>query len=180
MAGRSGEMSLYRKSSYDQIFSVPSSSSTGFTTISRNAGNLRNKGIELSIGGRPIETRLFSWDGRINWAKNRSEVLSLAPGVTSIYLSGYSWPQIRIMEGQPYGVIWGYGWKKNCVAADPVLQRRRAGHAAHRRRRLSDQVGRSAQPGHGPAGLDGKRHVGVPLRPLRRSPGCSTSATAES
>jgi hypothetical protein len=26
------------------------------------------------------------------------------------------------MEGQPYGVIWGYGWKKNCVAADPCYQ----------------------------------------------------------
>src|SRR5439155_1092334 len=42
-------------------------------------------------------------------------------GVTSIYLSGYSWSQIRIMEGEPYGVIWGYGWKKNCVAAAPCF-----------------------------------------------------------
>ena len=116
-----GELSLYRKSSYDQIFSVPSSPTSGFTSISRNAGNLRNKGIELSLGGRPIEYRKFSWDARLNWAKNRSQVLSLAPGVTSIYLAGYSWPQIRIMQGQPYGVIWGYGWKKNCVAADPCF-----------------------------------------------------------
>jgi hypothetical protein len=113
---------MYRKSSYDQIFSVPSSSATGFTNISRNAGDLRNKGVELSLGGRPIEIRTFSWDARVNWAKNRSQVLSLAPGVTSIYLAGYSWPQIRIMQGQPYGVIWGYGWKKNCVAADPCFK----------------------------------------------------------
>ncbi|MEP6491673.1 MAG: SusC/RagA family TonB-linked outer membrane protein [bacterium] len=117
-----GEVSVYRKSSYDQIFSVPSSASTGFTNISRNAGNLRNNGIEVSVGGRPIDTRRFSWDARVNWAKNRSQVLSLAPGVSSIFLSGYSWPQIRIMEGQPYGVIWGYGWKKNCVAADPCFK----------------------------------------------------------
>ena len=116
------EVSFYRKSSYDQIFSVPASPTSGFLSISRNAGNLRNKGVELSIGGRPIDTKLFSWDGRINWAKNRSNVLNLAPGVSSIYLSGYSWPQIRIMEGQPYGVIWGYGWKKNCVAADPCFK----------------------------------------------------------
>ena len=113
------ELSVYRKSSYDQIFSVPSSAATGFTSISRNAGDLRNTGVELSLGGRPIEIGKFSWDARVNWAKNKSKVLSLAPGVTSIYLAGYSWPQIRIMQGQPYGVIWGYGWKKNCVAADP-------------------------------------------------------------
>jgi TonB-linked SusC/RagA family outer membrane protein len=128
LGGRvNGEVSLYRKSSYDQIFSVPSSASTGFTNISRNAGNLRNNGIEVSLGGRPIETRRLSWDARVNWAKNRSQVLSLAPGVTSIFLSGYSWPQIRIMEGQPYGVIWGYGWKKNCVAADPCFSNVPAG-----------------------------------------------------
>lgn len=116
------ELSVYRKSSYNQIFSVPTSSATGFTNISRNAGDLRNNGVELSIGGRPIEFRKFSWDARVNVAKNKSKVLSLAPGVTSIYLAGYSWPQIRIMQGQPYGVIWGYGWKKNCVAADPCYQ----------------------------------------------------------
>lgn len=116
------ELSLYRRSSYNQIFPVPASSATGFTSVSRNAGDLRNKGIELSLGGRPIEIGKFSWDARVNFAKNKSKVLSLAPGVTSIYLAGYSWPQIRIMQGQPYGVIWGYGWKKNCVAADPCYK----------------------------------------------------------
>ena len=116
------DLSVYRKSSYDQIFSVPSSSVTGYTSIVRNAGDLRNKGIELSLGARPIEMGDFSWDVNVNWAKNKSKVLSLAPGVTSISLAGYSWPQIRIMEGQPYGVIWGYGWKRNCVAEDPCYQ----------------------------------------------------------
>lgn len=113
------DVSVYRKSSYDQIFSVPSSSVTGYTNIVRNAGDLRNNGIEMTLGGRPLEIGQFSWDVGVNWAQNKSKVLSLAPGVTSISLAGYSWPQIRIMEGQPYGVIWGYGWKRNCVAADP-------------------------------------------------------------
>jgi TonB-linked SusC/RagA family outer membrane protein len=115
-------LSVYRKSSYDQIFSVPSSAVTGYTDIVRNAGDLRNNGVELSIGGRPIEIGDFSWDINVNWAKNKSKVLSLAPGVTSIYLTGYSWPQVRIMEGQPYGVIWGYGFKRNCVANDPCFE----------------------------------------------------------
>ena len=115
------DVSVYRKSSYDQIFSVPSSSVTGFTSITRNAGDLRNNGVELSLSGRPLQMGPFSWDVNLNWAKNKSKVLRLAPGVTSIYLAGYSWPQVRIMEGQPYGVIWGYGWKRNCVAKDPCF-----------------------------------------------------------
>ena len=121
------DISAYQKSSYDQIFSVPSSAVTGFTSITRNAGDLRNKGLEVTLHGRPLEIGRFSWDAGINWAKNKSEVLSLAPGVTSIYLAGYSWPQIRIMEGQPYGVIWGYGWKRNCVDPNPCFQSSPAG-----------------------------------------------------
>lgn len=113
------DMSLYRKSSYDQIFNVPSSAVSGYTSINRNAGDLRNSGVEITVNGRAFEKAGFSWDAGVNWAQNRSKVLRLAPGVTSIALAGYSWPQIRIMENQPYGVIWGYGWKKNCVAADP-------------------------------------------------------------
>jgi TonB-linked SusC/RagA family outer membrane protein len=115
------DISIYRKSSYDQIFSVPSSSVTGFTSIVRNAGDLRNTGIEVSLGGRPLQSRQLSWDVKLNWAKNKSHVVRLAPGVTSIGLAGFAWPQVRIMEGQPYGVIWGYGWKRNCVAADPCF-----------------------------------------------------------
>jgi TonB-linked SusC/RagA family outer membrane protein len=116
------DVAAYRKSSYDQIFSVPSSSVTGFTSITRNAGDLRNKGIELTMRGTPLEVGRLSWNAGVNWSKNWSEVLRLAPGVTSISLAGYSWPQIRIMEGQPYGVIWGYGWKRNCVAADACFK----------------------------------------------------------
>lgn len=115
------DLSVYRKSSYDQIFNVPSSAVTGFTSISRNAGDLRNNGIELTVRAIPLEIGRFSWNTNLTWSKNTSEVLRLAPGVTSISLAGYSWPQVRIMEGQPYGVIWGYGWKKNCVAADPCF-----------------------------------------------------------
>lgn len=109
------DVSYYNKKSYDQIFSVPSSAATGYTSTVRNAGDLRNKGIELSIQARPLQTRDFSWDVRANWTRNRNSVIALAPGVTSITLAGYSWPNIRIMEGYGYGVIWGYGFKRNCV-----------------------------------------------------------------
>jgi len=113
------DISAYMKNSYDQIFSVPSSSVTGFNSIVRNAGDLENKGLEVSLRGRPLEIGDFAWDVGVNWATNQSKVLELAPGVTSIYLAGYAWPQVRIMEGYEYGVIWGYGWKRNCVDFSP-------------------------------------------------------------
>lgn len=106
------QASFYSKRSFNQIFSVPSAASTGYTSITRNAGNLTNKGIELTLHAVPLQTPKFRWDLNANWSMNRSMVTRLAPGVTSIYLAGYSWPQIRIMAGVPYGVIWGYGMQR--------------------------------------------------------------------
>ena len=110
------DVTYFDKKSYDQIFRVPASPSSGYTSIVRNAGDMRNKGWEISLRGRPIETPDFSWDVQANWTRIRNEVLELAEGINNIGLAGYSWPSIRIMEGLPYGVIWGYGFKRNCVA----------------------------------------------------------------
>lgn len=109
------DVSYYDKKSFDQIFRVPASASSGYTSIVRNAGDLRNKGWEVSLQARAIETRDFSLDLFANWTRNRNSVIELAPGIDNIILAGYSWPSIRIMEGLPYGVIWGYGFQRNCV-----------------------------------------------------------------
>lgn len=109
------DISYYDKKSFDQIFRVPASASSGYTSIVRNAGDLRNKGLEISLQARAIETPDFSLDLLANWTRNRNSVISLAPGIDNLYLAGYSWPSIRIMEGLPYGVIWGYGFQRNCV-----------------------------------------------------------------
>ena len=109
------DISYYSKKSYDQIFRVPSSATSGYTSIVRNAGDLRNEGLEVSVRGRPIQTGDFTWDLQANWTRNRNSVIELAPGIDNLHLAGYSWPSIRIMEGHPYGVIWGYGYQRNCV-----------------------------------------------------------------
>ncbi len=113
LQGRVGlQASFYDKKSFDQIFPVPSAPSTGYTSITRNAGDLTNKGIELTLNTVPVRTSTLRWDLNANWSMNRSMVNRLAPGVQSIYLAGYSWPQVRIMAGVPYGVIWAYGFKR--------------------------------------------------------------------
>lgn len=109
------DVSYYDKKSYDQIFPVPSSAASGYTRITRNAGDLRNKGWEVSVRGRPIQMQDFTWDLSANWTRNRNSVIELAPGIDNLHLAGYSWPSIRIMAGLPYGVIWGYGYQRNCV-----------------------------------------------------------------
>jgi hypothetical protein len=59
------------------------------------------------LTGTPVKTANFSWDVSVNWARIRNTVTRLAPGVTQITLGGFVTPSTRLIEGQPYGVLFG-------------------------------------------------------------------------
>lgn len=108
------DLSYYDRTTRDQIFQVPVSSTTGFSSRLRNAGEIKNSGVEISVGGSPIETNDFRWDLQVNFAKNTSEVVKLAPGVENIFLGGFTNPQIRIEPAEGgHGVIWGTRYERN-------------------------------------------------------------------
>ncbi|HRN48182.1 MAG TPA: TonB-dependent receptor, partial [Niabella sp.] len=68
----------YMVDNKNQIFTTQLTSSTGYTSKKINAGLLRSKGLELSLGGTPVLTRNFRWDVNVNWSKNRTTVEELA------------------------------------------------------------------------------------------------------
>jgi TonB-linked SusC/RagA family outer membrane protein len=106
--GRFGiDFTWFSSKSTDIIFSVPISASSGFTSAINNAGVMETKGIELLLTGQPIKTKDFVWDISINFTKLDPKVKSLANGVTSIFLGGFTTPQARLEAGQPYGVLFG-------------------------------------------------------------------------
>ena len=107
------DFGVYDRTTKDQIYATPVPSGTGYTSMVRNAGEISNKGTELSIEAVPVETKDFTWTVRGNYSKNKSEVVELAPGVTRLYIAGYSWPSIQIEKQYGYGIIFGYGYKRN-------------------------------------------------------------------
>jgi TonB-linked SusC/RagA family outer membrane protein len=108
------DIAYYDRSTEDQIFFVPISPSTGYSSMIVNAGEIRNHGIEVTIGGTPVQTRELRWDLNLNVSQNTTEVVNLAEGIESIYLGGFTSPQIRAMEGKNnYGIIWGTRYLRN-------------------------------------------------------------------
>ena len=67
----------YDSKSSDVIFNVPTPPTTGYTSISLNAGELTNKGWEVTSRFRAYQNRDLSIDFEGNWAKNRNMVTSL-------------------------------------------------------------------------------------------------------
>lgn len=61
---------------------------SGYTAQNINLGKIENKGVELLLSVRPIETKDFSWDLSWNFTKNNSKVISLPEelgGIATIY-----------------------------------------------------------------------------------------------
>ncbi|MBK5213048.1 MAG: SusC/RagA family TonB-linked outer membrane protein [Flavobacteriaceae bacterium] len=106
------DVSYYNANSYNQIIRTPLTAATGFTTKVINAGEIENKGIEVSLTATPFKTDNFSWNLMANWSQNKSKVLDLPKGIDALQLGSFQGGvTINAVEGQPFGVIYGTDYK---------------------------------------------------------------------
>ena len=74
------DLSLYQDNTKNQILSIPSPVESGVDAILINAGNIQNRGIELSIDGVPLKTNTFEWSSMLNFSRNRNLIVDLYKG----------------------------------------------------------------------------------------------------
>ena len=98
---------VYNTKATNQIITAQTAPETGFSTRYVNAGQITNKGIELSINARIIQGRKFTWNMLANWSLNRNRVVALAPGVNSFQLTQNLGVFVDAKVGQPYGYMMG-------------------------------------------------------------------------
>ncbi|CAN0003335.1 unnamed protein product [Pylaiella littoralis] len=99
----------YIKTVDDLILQSQLPPSTGFTTEFVNAGELQNKGIELSLNATPIVNDNFEWNIGVNWFKNTSEITRLDVEPFNIGAFGATLGTYRIEEGSSATQIVGIG-----------------------------------------------------------------------
>ena len=97
----------YNSTTSDAIFIVPYAYSTGFASKLMNAGEITNKGFEITLNTNPVRTQNFSWDLNFNWSNNKNEVVKLATGVDKILIAGFTNGEIDAFAGKPFGQIFG-------------------------------------------------------------------------
>jgi TonB-linked SusC/RagA family outer membrane protein len=85
--------------------SLPSSS--GFTSAWVNAGNLRNRGVELGLNARPVQTRRVVWNTSVNFWTNRSLVTLLTIPSVPQGSFGYVLGSFQIQQGKSATQILG-------------------------------------------------------------------------
>lgn len=99
----------YVKNTSDLLASVNLPSSSGFSSMLRNVGAMRNTGVELSLGGTPVDNASLQWtiDGNVSF--NRNEVVELAQGNEFMGPgTGLHGGIHLIREGEPLSVFYGF------------------------------------------------------------------------
>jgi TonB-linked SusC/RagA family outer membrane protein len=101
------DFSYYANASKNQILSIPTPGSTGYGFSVVNAGEIQNKGVELSLRGTVLKANDFSFELYGTYTKNNSKVISLLPGISQVSLGGYSGMSIVAAVGRSYGEFYG-------------------------------------------------------------------------
>ncbi|WP_035478794.1 SusC/RagA family TonB-linked outer membrane protein [Gelidibacter mesophilus] len=111
------DVAYYQNETTNDIVRAAASQSSGFTSSILNIGALQNKGIELLIGGTPIQTDDFSWNTSFNLGYNDSEILRTDEEDTPINVDGSQTRSrtaiISHIVGEHYGVIYGSSYKRD-------------------------------------------------------------------
>jgi TonB-linked SusC/RagA family outer membrane protein len=101
----------YDNTTTDAIFNLSVPPSTGFTVQNANAAIIDNHGIELSSEFQWPQVGPFGWTTYASWWQNRNTVRSLA-GVQETSLAGFIGSTSSLVEGQPFGVLFGTRWRR--------------------------------------------------------------------
>lgn len=114
--GRFGfDFTYYNINSQDQFISLPALAGSGFTSYYVNAGEIINKGIELTVDAEPVSTGDFTWNTTFNFAKNKNTVSELWPEDPGkrIDLGSSEGYFNYIVAGGSFGDLYGYKFLRN-------------------------------------------------------------------
>ena len=89
------DYAYYTNDTYNLITNPRTSLATGYIFCSYNAGDVLNKGMELSISGTPVQTKDWTWETGINMAGNRGKIKNLMDGMDIMYVTDVQYTGAR-------------------------------------------------------------------------------------
>ncbi len=92
------DFTYYNINSQDQFIRI-NAPIEDYTSFFVNAGEITNKGIELTLKGKPIVSNTFTWSTALNYSKNKNTIVELHPDVQSIGQGGSEGIRINLVEG---------------------------------------------------------------------------------
>lgn len=109
------DVTYYTQKSKNQIMSMATSWTSGYNYRLINAGEIDNRGVEITLNTRPVQTKDFAWDLNFNFSKNSNKVVRLVDGMDMFELEKASWLDVQVAAkvGENFGSIVGPDFKRN-------------------------------------------------------------------
>ncbi|MGN0309884.1 MAG: SusC/RagA family TonB-linked outer membrane protein [Bacteroides sp.] len=103
----SGSLEFYNRTTKDMLMWFSTPTTLGYTGYYKNVGDMRNRGLELTLSGTPVKTRNFEWSLNMNLTWNKQEVTHLDDANKTRVVDGYEGFQqgndYYVGEGLPLG-----------------------------------------------------------------------------
>ncbi len=106
----------YQKITRDLLLNANLPYISGYTSVYKNIGKVRNRGLEITLSTVNIKTKNFEWDSDLNISFNRNTVMALSEGA-EVYLSKvnfcplFNGSYLYIAKvGEPMAQFYGLEW----------------------------------------------------------------------
>lgn len=121
--GRLGlDFTYFDNRTRNQIIPIELDIATGYASRIINAGEIQNKGIEIVLSGRPVQSASgFNWDFVANFTRIRGYVLELTEGLDTYTLTGRNGAYIQARVGERMGNLYGAGFARVEDPASPYF-----------------------------------------------------------
>jgi outer membrane receptor protein involved in Fe transport len=109
------DFTCYRTNTINHLFTLPAVSGSGYSSFYVNAGNIENKGMEITAEITPILEKEYRWTTAFNFSANRNKVLELNDRLNYFVFgqdATHSY-QMRLEKGGSFGDIYGIGFQRD-------------------------------------------------------------------
>jgi hypothetical protein len=109
------DLSVYDITTTDLIFDVPVPAATGYSFFKENVGEVENKGVEIVLGGTPVQSENFSWNSSLFFSRNKNTLIELVDGLDYLTYNETNSGNLtlRAQVGGGIGDIYGTVWDSN-------------------------------------------------------------------
>ncbi len=109
-------LSYYDTRTRNQIMSVNISNPSGYSAMLINAGEIENRGAEVSLNGKILQSSNgLNWGVTVNWAKNKNKVNKLFGDLQSYNLGPNVNVQVEAVPGKSWGEMFGGGYLRDAA-----------------------------------------------------------------
>ena len=99
---------FYNKVTSDMLMTIPYSYTTGFASGVGNVGEMRNRGVDVTLSADIIKTKDWYWNVSVNFNYNKNEITKLFNGLKSYDVNNATHYEVGHPFGEVYCVRWSH------------------------------------------------------------------------